>query len=383
MRALLPHALRGLPRGSDFGSLQETLLMTGVATVLVIRTQLWLTNYPQLGGHGLHIAHLLWGGLFMLVAIGLLLTFVGRGIRRPAAVLGGIGFGFFIDELGKFITADNNYFYRPAAALIYVVFIALFVISRALQRRPGLSAAEDLANAIDLLSDAARNGLDETTRRRALTMLARAEREELAAARVRALIEALPVHPPSSPGTMGRAVAAARLMAGRLAAWHGFPRLVSWLFGIWALISVIAVFELVLSIGIDVGGGHPGYVSDRVGDLAFVNVASLASSVVSAALVAEGVLRLRGGDRAGAWRSFERALLIAIFVTQVFAFVESQLAAVFGLAADLVLLAALRSVAGRDRGVSPGEERRSLTRPLSERPASAATTSATAPQRAV
>jgi hypothetical protein len=83
MRALLPHALRGLPRGSDFGSLQETLLMTGVATVLVIRTQLWLTNYPQLGGHGLHIAHLLWGGLFMLVAIGLLLTFVGRGIPSP------------------------------------------------------------------------------------------------------------------------------------------------------------------------------------------------------------------------------------------------------------------------------------------------------------
>jgi hypothetical protein len=383
MRALLPHALRGLPRGSDFGSLQETLLMTGVATVLVIRTQLWLTNYPQLGGHGLHIAHLLWGGLFMLVAIGLLLTFVGRGIRRPAAVLGGIGFGFFIDELGKFITADNNYFYRPAAALIYLVFIALFLISRALQRRPGLSAAEDLANAIDLLSDAARNGLDERTRRRALTMLARAEREEPAAARVRALIEALPVHPPSSPGTMGRAVATARRMAGRLAAWHGFPRLVSWLFGIWALISVIAVFELVLSIGIDVGGGHPGYVSDRVGDLAFVNVASLASSVVSAALVAEGVLRLRGGDRAGAWRSFERALLIAIFVTQVFAFVESQLAAVFGLAADLVLLAALRSVAARDRGVSAGEERRPLTRPLSERPASTATSSAAAPQRAV
>src|SRR5919205_3484978 len=168
MRAVLPHRLLGVPRSSDFGSLQETLLLTGVATVLVIRTQLWLTNYPQLGGHGLHVAHLLWGGLFMLVAIGLLLTFVGRGIRRPAAVLGGIGFGFFIDELGKFVTADNNYFYRPAAALIYLVFIALFLVSRALQRRPGLTPAEDLANAIDLVGDGARNGLDDVTRRRAL-----------------------------------------------------------------------------------------------------------------------------------------------------------------------------------------------------------------------
>jgi hypothetical protein len=51
--------LRSTPRGIEFGTLHETLLITGVATILVIRTQLWLTNYPQLGGHGLHIAHLL------------------------------------------------------------------------------------------------------------------------------------------------------------------------------------------------------------------------------------------------------------------------------------------------------------------------------------
>jgi hypothetical protein len=381
MRAVLPYRLRGLPRSSDFGSLQETLVMTGVATVLVIRTQLWLTNYPQLGGHGLHIAHLLWGGLFMLVAIGLLLTFVGPAIRLPAAVLGGIGFGFFIDELGKFVTADNNYFYRPAAALIYLVFIALFLVTRALQRRSGLSPAEDLANAIDLLGDGARNGLDEVTRRRVLTMLDRAQHDEPLALRVRTLVEALPVHPPARPGPFARAVAAARLLAGRLAAWPGFPRLVSWMFGAWALLSAVTVFELVLSIGVDVGGGHRGYVSDRIGDLAFVNLASLASSVVSAVLVAQGVLRLRRGDRAGAWRSFDRAVLIAIFVTQVFSFVESQLGAVFGLAADLLLLAALRSVAPRDLGRPASEERRPLKRSLAERPARPATAGSAAAPR--
>jgi hypothetical protein len=373
MRAVLPHRMRGLPRSSDFGSLQETLVMTGVATVLVIRTQLWLTNYPQLGGHGLHIAHLLWGGLFMLVAIGLLLTFVGPGIRPPAAVLGGIGFGFFIDELGKFVTADNNYFYRPAAALIYLVFIALFLTSRALQRRAGLSPAEDLANAIDLLGDGARNGLDEVTRRRALTMLDRAEHDEPLAARVRGLVEALPVRRPARPGALARAVAAARLLAGRLTAWPGFPRLVSWMFGVWALLSTVTVFELVLSLGVDVGGGHRGYVSDRIGDMAFVNIAGLASSVVSAVLVAHGILRLRRRDYPGAWRNFERAVLIAIFVTQVFAFVESQLGAVFGLAADLVLLAALRSLAARHLDRPAGEQRQPLKRPSAERPARPAT----------
>ena len=117
---------------SEFVSLLETFLIAAVATVLIIRTELWLTNYPQLGGHGLHIAHLLYGGVFMAVAIGILLMFLGRGPWRPAGLIGGIGFGFFIDELGKFITEDNNYFYKPAAGVIYVVFITMFLVLRLL-----------------------------------------------------------------------------------------------------------------------------------------------------------------------------------------------------------------------------------------------------------
>ena len=83
-----------------------------------------------------------------------------------------------------------------------------------------------------------------------------------------------------------------------------------------------------------------------------MNVASLVSAFVSALLVARGALLLRPGRRAAAYASFERALLVAIFVTQVFAFFESQFGAVFGLAIDLLLLVALRSVrAGDERAV--------------------------------
>ena len=341
-------------RTIDFGSLHETLLISGIATILVIRTQLWLTNYPQLGGRGLHIAHLLWGGMFMLIAIGLLLTFLGRRVRRTAAIVGGIGFGFFIDELGKFVTEDNNYFYRPAAALIYLIFVGLFLLTRALQRG-ALDEPDEVANAVDLLGEATRHDLDERERRQALALLERADPGDPLVGPLRSLFQQLPALPADAPGAAGRAVAAVRGLAARFAAWPGFAGCVTWLLGIWAVLSIAGVFELVFSIVADVGGAHPGYVSDRVEDLEFANVASLVSAFVSALFVARGALLLRRGRRAAAYVSFERALLVAIFVTQVFAFFESQFGAVFGLAIDLLLLVALRSVRA-------GDERADLSR---------------------
>jgi hypothetical protein len=333
----------------EFGSLHETLLISSIATILVIRTQLWLTNYPQLGGGGLHIAHLLWGGLFMLLAIGLLLTFLGRHVRRAAAIIGGIGFGFFVDELGKFVTEDNNYFYRPAAALIYLIFVGLFLLSRTLQQSGRLGTPNEVANAVDLLGEAARRDLDEAERRQALALLARADPADSLVAPLRSLFERLPAAPVAAPGAAARAAAATRRLVGRFAAWTGFASFVSWLFGVWALLSIIGVFELVFSVVVEFGGAHPGYVSDRVGDLAFVNVVSLASTFVSAVLVARGALQLRKGNRSAAYTSFDRALLVAIFVTQVFAFFESQFGAVFGLAIDLLLLVALRSLSADEQ----------------------------------
>src|SRR5690606_31616246 len=49
-----------------------------------------------------------------------------------------------------------------------------------------------------------------------------------------------------------------------------------------------------------------------------------------------------------AYRYFMRALLVSIFVTRVFAFVESQFGAVFGLAADVILYAAIGELASQD-----------------------------------
>jgi len=72
--------------------------------ILVIRAFLSATGYPRLGGSGLYIAHMLWGGLLMLAASVLLLALLGSRSLGFAAALAGIELGTFIDELGRFIS---------------------------------------------------------------------------------------------------------------------------------------------------------------------------------------------------------------------------------------------------------------------------------------
>ena len=68
----------------------------------------------------------------MMVALLMIFSFLGRHIQRVAAVVGGLGFGTFIDELGKFLTEDNNYFFEPAIMLIYLIFIGLYLFLRSI-----------------------------------------------------------------------------------------------------------------------------------------------------------------------------------------------------------------------------------------------------------
>jgi hypothetical protein len=83
----------------------------------------------------LHIAHALWGGLFLFVAALLPLALANRWAIQASAVLSGIGIGLFIDEVGKLITQANDYFFPPALAIIYG-FILLCIFGYVTFRRP-------------------------------------------------------------------------------------------------------------------------------------------------------------------------------------------------------------------------------------------------------
>jgi hypothetical protein len=341
--------LRGTPRNADLGMLHESFFIAAVVTIVCIRTQLWLTHYPQLGGHGLHIAHLLWGGLLMVVAIGILLSLLGRRARQPAAIVGGIGFGFFIDELGKFITSDNNYFFRPAAAIIYLVFVGLFLFSRAYQRRRGLNEAERVRNAIELIGEASQGPFRQGSRDRALRLLGEVPVENPLHDPLVALAERLDASPDPDPPWYRRAATAVAANYGRWTERRWFHRLVISVFALWALASLLAIVGLVFDVGFSADAARHGFESDSFGQLTFVNWASVCSTTLSGVLVIVGLERLLRGERLEAYAWLSRALLISIFVTRVFAFVESQFGAVIGLAVDVLLLVTVQLMAGQER----------------------------------
>src|SRR5436190_9447659 len=165
---------RHLVRAAD-ADLLDTLLVSAIATVVIIRIFLEATGYPQLGGGGFHIAHVLWGGLGMLVAIVLLLLYLTSTTRLIASIVGGAGFGAFVDELGKFVTSDNDYFFKPTAAILYAVFVVLFLATREVRRFRALSPEECLVNSVELAKKVAIGTLTADERDRALELVDRAD----------------------------------------------------------------------------------------------------------------------------------------------------------------------------------------------------------------
>ena len=109
-------------------------LVSFAVSISTIRFFLEITGYPQLGGDKLHIAHVLWGGLFLFVSSLLPLIFVNKRILDLSAILSGAGIGLFIDEVGKFITQTNDYFYPAAAPIIYVFFLLTIQIYRMIRK---------------------------------------------------------------------------------------------------------------------------------------------------------------------------------------------------------------------------------------------------------
>lgn len=171
-------------------------------TVVVTRLFLSLSGYPQIGGSDYHLAHALWGGLLLIVGGVLTLLWSNRWVQPLTAILVGAGSGLFVDEVGKFITARNDYFTPLAAPIIYLVFLAVLAVA-VLARRAPVDRSRSKAYAVVVALKAVADGPLRPSARRDLlrdieTLAADTSRPDLAdlAARVRPVVEAAPVAAP-------------------------------------------------------------------------------------------------------------------------------------------------------------------------------------------
>jgi hypothetical protein len=342
---------RAFIRNFKAASRLETFLIAAIATILLIRLFLELTGYPKLGGERFHVAHMLWGGLLMMASILMLLIFLGKSMERMAVVVAGVGFGSFIDEVGKFLTHDNDYFFKPSVALMYAVFILIFIAIRSIRTRGHYTRLEYLMNALHESEAVAAGALAEEDKENIESLLSGSPPDHpLVSCLRRALAETETLR--GRPPGVARRVKIALASFYRRAANTRLFRLGIVVFFLGQLlVSVSTVVVLVFFRGLRWNDARPMGIFDaiesRLLNLTFVDWAELGSSFVSAAFILLGIVFLPR-DRQAALRMFERAVLISIFLTQVFIFYKEEFGALLGLALNLLVLAALRFMLERE-----------------------------------
>jgi hypothetical protein len=159
-----PKRLRSPVRREEAPQYLLVTLIAFAASITLTRLFLQLTGYPRLGSGSLHIAHVLWGGLLLFLASLLPLILVNRWALSASALLAGAGAGLFLDEVGKFITSTNDYFYPPAAPIVYVFFLLTVWAYAQFSRPPARDPRTSFYRVLDGLEEILDQDLDDGER---------------------------------------------------------------------------------------------------------------------------------------------------------------------------------------------------------------------------
>jgi hypothetical protein len=223
-----------------------------------------------------------------------------------------------------------NYFFKPAIAVIYIVFVAFYLVGRDLLLSRPLSEPRRLAIAAGAVSDLALGQLSESGRAYALELLADDVGQPKLAGSIR---DALGAAPPATSveGRITRGREALLGLARRLLAHRHFePGLIA----VAVLQAVVILGELALLLL------HPALGRSRGTDV--TTRAAEVSAGISGLYTLFGCVLLVLGDHAAGLRVLFRSVLITILVTQIFVFTKYQASGIIVLLFDLLLLAMLR-----------------------------------------
>jgi len=330
----------------------EVFLVSAVSSILVIRLFLRLTGYPQIGNSNLHIAHMLWGGLLMLISIMILLFFLSRRIEWWAALFGGIGFGTFIEEVGKFVTQDNDYFFQPAVAIMYVIFILIYVAVHTIQTRWSYTKQEYLINAIEGLKEIALRDLDEGEKKRAVDYLNRSDPADPLVISTKNLLLNTRAAANPRPGAYARLKLFLNKLYLTVIGKRAFAATVVTIFLLKFVVTTSVVIFYIFFIGLGwariINSSVFDHVEKTFRNVTFVGGAEIVSSLVSGIFVFIGIYYIRK-SKLVAYQMFERSILISIFLTQVFIFYQKEFAALVGLSINILFLLVIKFMIEREK----------------------------------
>ena len=326
----------------------ESFIFIAIATILLTRFYLKLTGYPQVGGGNLHIAHTLYGELLMMLALLVGWQLLGTGARTLAVVLGGIGFGLVLDEVGKFVTKTNNYFYGPSAEIMYVLVVVVLVGTRALRAIRPLSAHESLASASAIAADGVARGLGEHERDVGLWLVERAHHGGAAAEdveHVRALLQSARTAPEHLHAV---ATWIPRLIPGFINS-PGLSRLIGWVIVATALGSLF--FH---TLGVALGGYfyRDRSVQIHLAGLSVGTVILMLGAVLTLAMALPAAIALRCADRVWPLRWLRDAALLFTLLSALVHFATEGFAALINLSIGLLAMAILSFQLDRRVGIS-------------------------------
>lgn len=306
------------------GDLLEIFLISAVSAVIAIRVFLYFAGYPQLGAGSVHFAHMLWGGFLMLLALILLLSFLNKEVKYVAAILGGLGFGAFIDELGKFITSDNDYFFEPTFAFMYLIFIFLFLLFRSIEKAVVPTKTEYLINTLEIVKEIVIKDFDEFEKERAMTLLGKCDPKDPVVKSLKRLLKRIETIPEEKDSFWVRISRTGYTMYQRMIQSPLFAKLIMFYF---ILTGIIVFLRAIL------------YLQEANG---FWEWGQLIAALVIGSFILLGLNELGKQKRLEAFQYFTRAVLVSILVYQFFQFYHEQLLAVIGLGLDLVTLSVLQ-----------------------------------------
>jgi hypothetical protein len=269
----------------------------------------------------------------MMGAIVMMLCFLGARVQRIAAIVGGVGFGVFIDELGKFITRDHNYFYEPTIGIIYAIFIIMYLSFNFLSRKQPLSERTAQLNALAQLEEAIVHDMDPIEKQRVNTLLDLADPRDPLTKQLKKLLHTTPTVAPRGPSISHRIMLFLDKIYERF--WHrnSSNQIVRAFFIAETFIFVGGIALLIfrnLNSVLDLFTGNIPFSTELA-------LGQLAASVVAAGYAIYGTILLPT-SRIRAYEQFRRATMVNIFLTQFFMFARIEFGALPGFFFNLFVL---------------------------------------------